>query len=172
MTNHGWRSNKQNTNVWSHPLQRPKSKQWSRIAEAKLKKHTIAATVSGVVTEIDVQPGEWVEAGKPVVRVISLDPLRAECFVDGRKHGSELVGHVVKFYPRLSNDDEQGDRALDHEAVVSGSVVHVSSELNPVTGQVRLWATIPNPNQTIRSGMQGRLVITAERVDAAENSPQ
>jgi macrolide-specific efflux system membrane fusion protein len=143
-----------------------------RIAEAKLKKHTISATVSGMVTEIDVQPGEWVEAGKPVVRVISLDPLRAECFVDGREHGSELVGHVVKFYPRTSPAEQAGNQAVDQDAVVTGSVVYVSPELHPVTGQVRLWATIPNPDLKVRSGMQGRLVVTAEQANAAETSPQ
>ncbi len=123
-----------------------------QIAQARLTRHTISATVSGMVSEIAVEPGEWVEAGKPIVRVISLDPLRAECFVDGRRYGSELVDHVVHFYPAIPNADDDGPP-------LQGYVEYVSPELHSVTGQVRLWAVIPNPQRIIRSGMQGRLVV-------------
>ena len=60
-----------------------------------------------MITEIDVEPGEWVEAGKPIIRIISLDPLRAECFIDGRRFGSELVGHVVRFHPSSIDENFQ-----------------------------------------------------------------
>lgn len=125
-----------------------------QIAKARLEQHNIEATVSGKVTQVNVQPGEWVEAGKPVVRVISLNPLRAECFIDGRLYGSELVGHRVEF----RTTSAQGSKGL------SGHVDFVSPELNPVTGQVRLWATIANPREAIRPGMQGKLTILRERV--------
>ena len=139
----------------------------ARITEARLNKHIISAAVAGVVAEIDVQPGEWVEPGMPVVRVISLDPLRAECFVDGRKYGSELVGHVVHFHPLVPNDATQDQKVFDDANVVSGQVVHVSQELNPVTGQVRLWATLPNPAGKIRAGMHGKLIVTSDRIKPA-----
>ena len=121
------------------------------IVNERLKKHGIETTVNGIVTEIDVELGEWVEAGKPIVRVISLDPIRVECFVDGLKYGRNLVGKKAEFVPSL------GD-AKDKEAF-SGEVTHVSPELHPVTGQVRLWATIKNPNHEILAGMRGKLKI-------------
>ena len=124
-----------------------------RIAEERLKKHGIETTVAGMVTEVDVEAGEWVEAGKPIVRVISLNPIRIECFVDGHKHGMELVGKSVTFEPRLPAKDEKPLR---------GKVTFVSPELDAVTGQVRLWATIENPNYTVRAGMFGKLIIDSK----------
>jgi len=119
------------------------------IAQSKLAQHRIRSRVGGMVTEVSVEPGEWVEAGKPVARVVSLHPLRVECFVDGRAHGRELVGRKLTFTPAETNDG----------TVYHGTVSYVSPELHPVTGQVRLWATINNPNGTLGSGMPGHLIL-------------
>lgn len=119
------------------------------IAKTKLDRHTVRASVAGMVAQIDVEPGEWAEAGKPLVRIISLDPIRVECFIDGRKHGRPLVGRAVTFIPTGAADD----------ARLNGSITFVSPELHPVTGQVRLWATIKNPGGKIGSGTPGRLIV-------------
>ncbi len=128
-----------------------------KIAKERLELHGIETLVAGFVSEVDVQPGEWVEAGKPIVRVIALDPIRVECFIDGKTLGSELVGHPVRFFPADAKDDQS----------VTGKVTFVSPELHPVTGQVRLWATIRNADRKIRAGMRGRLVIEAKPVAPA-----
>lgn len=141
-----------------------------QIAMARLNRHSIKATVSGMVTEIDVQPGEWVEAGKPIIRVISLDPLRVECFIDGRLYGSELEGHTVRFYPSGISNHAAG--ATSNSDALVGHVDFVASELHAVTGQVRLWATIPNPEQKVRSGMQGRLVILKTKITERDQAAQ
>ena len=108
-----------------------------------------------MVTQIDVSPGEWVEAGKPVVRVISLDPLRIECFVDGRKYGRELVGRRATFV--VAGNDEKLE--------LKGKVSFVSPELQPVTGQVRLWATVANPGGKVGSGASGSLTIAGKAAE-------
>lgn len=119
------------------------------IAESRLERHTITAMVEGTVAEIDVEPGEWVEAGKRMVRIIMLDPLRVECFVDGREHGPELIGRAVQFIPTGATED----------ASLRGQVTFVSRELHPVTGQVRLWATVANGDAKIGSGVAGQLIV-------------
>lgn len=129
----------------------------AQIAEARLVKHRVTAPVAGQVVEVAVEPGEWVEAGKPVVRLISLDPIRVECFVDGNAYGSELVGRSVDFFASGANDSNGLKKPL------RGTVTYVSPELHPVTGQARLWATIQNPKQMARAGMRGRLVIGAAK---------
>jgi macrolide-specific efflux system membrane fusion protein len=126
----------------------------AKIVEARLDRHRVLAPVSGIAVEVAVEPGEWVEVGKPVVRIISLDPIRVECFVDGRQHGAELVGGAVEFFPTQA--DINGDTAAPP---LRGKVSFVSPELNPVTGQARLWATIENPGLSARAGMLGRIVI-------------
>ncbi|WP_146514148.1 efflux RND transporter periplasmic adaptor subunit [Rubripirellula amarantea] len=121
----------------------------ARIAEARLELHNIAAPVTGTVVEVAVQPGEWIEPGKPLVRLISLDPIRAECFIDGRKYGKELVGREVEF---LIN-------GVDKPQTLKGRVTFVSPEVHPVTGQARLWAELQNPDQSAAAGLRGRLTI-------------
>ncbi len=123
-----------------------------KIVEARVRKHGVQATVAGTVAEVAVEPGEWVEAGKPIVRVLSLNPIRVECFVDGRVYGPELVGRGIEFF--LADT-----ASAEAETPLRGNVTFVSPELNPVTGQARLWATIENPKLAARAGMRGRLVI-------------
>ena len=121
----------------------------ARITEARLEKHNITAPVAGTVVEVAVEAGEWIEPGKPAVRLISLDPIRAECFIDGRKHGKELVGRAVEF--TISGTETP--------QTLTGTVTFVSPEVHPVTGQARLWAELQNPNQSATAGLRGRLVI-------------
>ena len=127
------------------------------IANARLERHRIVSGISGMVAEVAVQPGEWAEPGKPVVRIISLDPVRVECFLDGRKFGSDLVGNAVKFVLKPSGV-ESGELPAPVEPIV-GEVTFVSPELQPVTGQTRLWAELPNPNNKLRAGMRGKLLV-------------
>lgn len=130
----------------------------TRIVEAVLRKHSVQATVPGLVVEVAVEPGEWIEAGKPIVRIISLDPIRVECFVDGTQHGPELVGRSIEFFPAAA---EAGTAGQAVEPLL-GKVTFVSPELHPITGQSRLWATIDNPKLAARAGMRGRMVIHAD----------
>lgn len=131
-----------------------------KIATARLAKHHLKSPVSGIVAEVNVEPGEWVEQGTPLMRIISLDPLRVECFVDGRKYGSELVKQPVVFDVDASpgQDGEDGSPA-SNKIQLSGVVTFVSPELNSVTGQTRLWAELSNPDGKARAGMQGTLTI-------------
>ncbi len=153
-----------------------------RIAQARLNKHRLLAPASGIVAEVAVEAGEWVEPGKPVVRLISLHPIRVECFVDGRNHGPELVGHRVEFQlesgipSSTDNDDLQlapdelvapsSERESNKPNCYTGKVVFVSSELHPVTGQARIWAELENANYELRAGMIGRLDVLEDKVSS------
>ncbi|QDT01746.1 putative efflux pump membrane fusion protein [Rubripirellula lacrimiformis] len=137
----------------------------AKIVKARWEKHKINAPVNGQVVEVAVEPGEWVEAGKPVVRLVTLDPIRVECFVDGQTYGSELVGRSIRFFLAGSEPDGGssksggGKPASGNPNVLKGKVTYVSPELHPVTGQSRLWATVENPDLAARAGMRGRLEI-------------
>ena len=126
------------------------------MAEANLRRHGITAPVSGEVVEIAVQSGEWVDTGTPLVRIISLDPIRVECFIEGDSISDELVGRKVEFFP-----EPPSETSSTAAAPLVGQVTFVSLELHPVTGQARLWAKIANPDRAVRAGMHGRLLIHA-----------
>ena len=119
------------------------------MAKLRLSEHGVDSPVEGNVAETMVSVGEWVEAGAPLLRVVSLDPIRVSGFV----HGSELKGRPVEFEWTQSIDGE------DQSIVLNGEVTFVSLEVHPVNSQVRMWATLRNPDQIARPGVRGTMRI-------------
>ncbi|WP_404309417.1 efflux RND transporter periplasmic adaptor subunit [Neorhodopirellula lusitana] len=127
------------------------------LGQLRVDEHQIRSQISGRVAEVAIQTGQWIEAGAPVARIVSLNPIRVSGFLDGRKFDRSLVGRPVSF-------QRTAEKTLDSSPTVAsvkltGTVTFVSDELNPVTSQVRLWAEVSNPDEAIRPGMRGRLVI-------------
>ncbi|MEM9824946.1 MAG: HlyD family efflux transporter periplasmic adaptor subunit [Planctomycetota bacterium] len=121
------------------------------VVKAKLARHSILSPTRGTIVEVPAKPGQWIDTGKPVIRIVSLDKLRVECFIDGRRYGSELVGKTVQFRPL-------GAHPNDPPAV--GKVTFVSPELDVFTGQTRLFADLENRQRRMNPGMKGSLSIS------------
>jgi RND family efflux transporter MFP subunit len=120
------------------------------IAEQKLKRHFIAAPFAGVVAQVFIRRGEWVEPGEKVLRLVRTDRLKAEGFAVSDK----------------IQPAHQGSRVLLSLAsggatspVYAGKLVFVSPETDPINGQVRLVAEIENESGALRPGMKGTLTI-------------
>ena len=112
----------------------------------------LTAPIDGMVVELFANRGEWLQPGDPVVRIVNLDRLRVEAHVDGKKYGKELQGCRVQFTVTLPPGDRQEEFV--------GRVSFVSPELQPVTGQARIWAEIENREMNLRPGDHGKLTIT------------
>lgn len=129
---------------------------------ARLKENEVAATnqmiarrritapISGIVVQLKRRKGEWVQPGEVVVRMVRLDRLRAEGFLNAKDVVGDLAGASVRFTTDLPGMPKAG---------FSGKVVFVSPEINPLNNQVRFWAEIDNPDRLLRTGAQGSLVI-------------
>lgn len=123
----------------------------------------IVAPWKGLVVQLMFQPGEWIDPGEHVVRLIRIDRLRVESFVDGRLSQRDLIDRPVEL--TITSADEK-------TSVYTGRVVFVSPEVQPVTRQVRIWAEVENPQLTLRPGERGRLTISpAKREALAKPSP-
>ncbi|QEG42829.1 efflux RND transporter periplasmic adaptor subunit [Roseimaritima ulvae] len=110
--------------------------------------HTIHSPTSGVVAQRMVDPGEWVAAGDPVVRVIDLSHFRIEGFVDQADAAKLTAGMEVRFVPHNASEVEY-----------PGVIQFVAAELHPVTGQARLWAEVGNHDGKLQAGMRGTLHV-------------
>jgi macrolide-specific efflux system membrane fusion protein len=55
------------------------------VAQLDLQRRQIKAPTDGVVVEVYVDEGEWVRAGDPILRVVRIDKLRVEGFLDANK---------------------------------------------------------------------------------------
>ena len=120
------------------------------IAERELARRKIVSPVIGKVVEIKRRLGEWVKPGDSVMRIVRLDRLRVEGFLHVNQLAEELSGRPVTLMVDLPG------RSME---TFTGEVVFVSPEINPVSGEVRIWAEVGNPKSLLRPGLRGSLTI-------------
>jgi len=123
------------------------------VAGRMLERHRLVSPIDGIVVELRRQLGEWVEPGMPVARIIAMDPLRVEGFLDGRRLSRVRVGMPVRFTP--AGDDSTPVHYL-------GRLSFVSPEANPLNGQIRIAATFVNPERRLLPGLHGELLMMAD----------
>lgn len=129
------------------------------VARQGVARRKITSPIAGMVVRIEPHRGEWVELGTTVVRVIRLETLRVEGFVDARQVPATLDGAEVSFELDLADAKQQS---------FPGRLVFVQPEADPVNGQVRVWAEIENRELRLRSGLRGTLYIRPESKPSAE----
>lgn len=121
-----------------------------KIAELNVRRRQILAPIAGVVVQVNRRTGEWVEPGDAVLRILRIDRLRATGIVKVSELRSDLTGQRATFVVNLPGRPQ---------AEFEGEIVFVSPEVNPVNGEVRIWAEIENKDRLLRPGLQGTLVI-------------
>ena len=121
-----------------------------RLAEHRVKKRAIHAPSAGVVVEVLKQPGEWVEPGETVVRIVRMDRLRVEGFLSAQQASSELVGQEANVSVK-----HQPDATLE----IVGEITFVSPEIHPLNGMVRVWVEIENSESMLRPGLPATIKI-------------
>lgn len=120
------------------------------VAKLLLERRFIRAPISGVVAEVHHKPGEWVEKGVPIVKVINLSRLRLEGFIEAHHVTRSLVGSPVSIrFPTV----------LPNAAPLQGIVRFVVPQVDPVNQRIRVWAEFDNPELQILPGMAGEMTI-------------
>jgi macrolide-specific efflux system membrane fusion protein len=122
-------------------------------AARQVERRKILAPVSGRVVQVFRQPGEWVEPGQAIARVLRIDRLKAVGALEGGRLGSDPTGRPVTLRVDLP---QRGPVEFP------GRVTFVHSEVNPVNGQLDFWAEIENPNLQLRPGLRALLKILDE----------
>ena len=116
----------------------------------------ILAPINGVVVEVLRQPGEWVEPGEKVLRIVRMDRLRVEGMIHTRDLPPDLRGAPVTIAMELPGKGE---------TTFPGKVIFVSPEISPVNGQVRVWAEVDNKDGLLKPGLRPRMTIVPATVD-------
>jgi macrolide-specific efflux system membrane fusion protein len=117
-------------------------------ARAQVARRQILAPFDGVIVQIYVRRGEWVEPGQQALRIVNVNRLKAEGFVAAAQASADLVGKSVK----LALEGSQQPPA-------AGTLVFVSPEMDPITSQVRAWAEIDNRDGRLRPGQTVTMTI-------------
>lgn len=123
------------------------------LAETELGYATLRSPISGVVLSKNVEPGEFVAPGTPVVTVADLSNVYLRAYVSETNLGRVHLGQSA----RISVDSFPGK-------TFPGRITFISSEaeFTPKTVQTtkervklvyRIKITIPNPNHSLKPGM-------------------
>jgi multidrug efflux pump subunit AcrA (membrane-fusion protein) len=130
------------------------------LAQLKLENRRVRSPLAGVVVEVHRHNGEWVEAGMPVLRVVRLDRLKAETFIDAAVADESLRGASATI------------QFQHHGKTVSlpGEVTFVSPEVDTVNRQVLVSVEIDNSKLVLKPGMKASLSISVTSRPVAAQS--
>jgi macrolide-specific efflux system membrane fusion protein len=141
-----------------------------KVAEAELEgvqnelaRRTLQAPFDGVIVQLYRQQSEWVRGGDPVLRIVRMDRLRAEGFLNADEYApAEVVGAKVTITVSLAGEQK---------ATFQSTISHVSP-LVEASGDYRIWAEVDNPPGRgeypwlLRPGSEAEMLIQLKRAPA------
>ncbi|MBP86768.1 MAG: hypothetical protein CMJ64_08635 [Planctomycetaceae bacterium] len=125
------------------------------VAGINLKKHRIVSPLDGMIVQLYRKPGEWVSPGDAIARIVRMDTLRVEGFVDASKYLPEDIdGRPVTIVIKRPNRDPE-------EFTTKISFV---SPIVEASGEYRVWAEVENrtargKHWVLRPGMEAAMRI-------------
>jgi RND family efflux transporter MFP subunit len=119
-------------------------------ARAQISRRRIVAPFDGVIVQIYARKGEWAEPGQKALRIVNVDRLKAEGFIRAEDATDHIVGRPIRLIAEPGGEQN----------TFSGKIVFVSPEVDPITGQVRIWAEIDNRDGRLRPGQPSRMVVS------------
>jgi membrane fusion protein (multidrug efflux system) len=128
----------------------------ARVGEirATIARKTIRAPFSGILGIRQVNLGQYLSGGDPVVPLQALHPIYVNFGVPQQQAGQVRVGREV----RITSEDLTGTQ-------FEGRVTAIDSIVNEATRNVQIQATLPNPHGKLRPGMfvQTEVMLGAPR---------
>ena len=117
------------------------------------RRHQISAPINGTVAEVYRRPGEWVQVGEPVLRIVRLDRLRAEGFASADWLQQLKTASEAELAIHVSGRDDL------HR---TGQIVFVSPEIDSVNNEVRFWVEFDNTDRDVLPGMRLSMSLQAK----------
>jgi macrolide-specific efflux system membrane fusion protein len=118
-------------------------------ARAQIVRRRIAAPFDGTIVQIYLRKGEWAEPGQKALRIVNTDRLKAEGFIRADDAPRITVGKPVELVVEMDAKPQ----------AFAGKVAFVSPEVDPITGQVRVWAEIENREGKLRPGQAAKMRV-------------
>jgi membrane fusion protein (multidrug efflux system) len=112
------------------------------LAIARLERSTIEAPVSGVIDELPVDIGEYLQPGTPVARIVDVEQITVVVHVPERDISYLQVGKPALIVAEQRGQAEQ----------FLGEITFISRLADPVTFTTRVEVTIDNSNGQLRTG--------------------
>jgi multidrug resistance efflux pump len=116
------------------------------VAALNLDRTTVAASVAGTVTNMDLRPGDYLSAGHPAMALVYVGSLRVEGYFEETKLPAIRVGDPARIElmgvatPIMGHVESISGGIADRERGPSGDML---SNINPTFSWVRLAQRIP-----------------------------
>ena len=125
-------------------------------AQKQLDQTMVRAPITGVVSDRPVDAGDVVQVGAELFRIVDLGSLRLEATVPAAEIDRLKVGMPVEF----------GVSGFDRR--FTGRVERINPSVDPATGQVRIYVSIPNEEQSLVAGLfaEGRVATDEKKAIA------
>ena len=124
---------------------------------AELQTYRVIAPLDGIVTEVLKQPGEAVQQGDPILRIVRTDVVRVEGFVTVAEAFRVQPGDPVTV--RLDASQLPGLPQSLSDLTFEGKVSFVDPTARVVSNGVRIWATVPNEGNLLKAGLPAMMEI-------------
>ena len=127
------------------------------LAREQVGRTRIVAPFAGVVSERLASAGDIIQPGTPLYTVVDPTSLRLEASVPAAQLSVLKPGTGVDF-----TVNGYGDRSFQ------GRIERINPAVDPATGQVRLYVTLPNTQQALLTGLfaEGRVAALRREVPA------
>lgn len=150
-----------------------------QLARLRTSRHTVTSPLAGMVEDVYHQQGEWVTPGQPIARIVRLNRLRCVGFLpaervpprrqsaaagqadadenDAPEGGPRDWAHVTATLEVLTRAGlgEGSERVLKRQ----GTVTFIDPQIEPESGQVKIWVEVDNKDLRLHPGDRGTLVI-------------
>jgi RND family efflux transporter MFP subunit len=124
-------------------------------ASIRLDRRSIRSPLAGIAVAVNVQRGESVTSGQPVVRIIDYSKLRIKAVFEAQHVLRVAAGQPAVFKLSLPKGALSTDVPENLEAIVT----FVSPEIRASEKVFEVWAEIDNSAKRLRPGMKGTLTI-------------
>jgi membrane fusion protein, heavy metal efflux system len=121
----------------------------ARHANSRLQERIIRSPINGIVVERYLAPGERVEE-KPLVRVVTVDPLRVEAILPSALFGIIKTGSTARILPELPKLEP-----------VTATVTLVDRVMDAASGTFRVRMRLANSNGAIPAGLRCKAEFAA-----------
>ena len=118
-------------------------------AQSQLAKAKILAPADGMIVSLEKHVGEWIESSQTLAKMVRVDRLRIEGFLPAESARWIKIGQPVTISFQPDWIDES----------ISGTIVFVSPEANPVNLNVQIWAEFDNRDGRFVPGIRGDIMI-------------
>ncbi len=118
------------------------------LAENALERRTIKSLVSGIVTETNASPGDYISAQVPILTLAKLDVLNVDVFLPTQYYGVPVEGARATVFPQ----DPIGG---SYDATIET----VDRVFDAASGTFGVRLTIPNEDYSLPAGLRCRVTF-------------